>query len=56
MNEELSSIRSLPSGHQQLVSVIDSAESIRRSTKVRMMLLDQLPEGLLDRLLGSIRL
>ena len=56
MNEEEPSIRSLPSGDQQLVSIIDSAESIRRSTKVRMMLLDQLPESLLDRLLGSIRL
>ena len=44
------------SAHQQLVSVIDSAEGIRRSTKVRMMLLDQLSEGLLDRLLGSILL
>ncbi|KZR91190.1 hypothetical protein MITS9508_00428 [Synechococcus sp. MIT S9508] len=41
----------LPSGHQQLIGVIDPAKSICRSTQIGMMQLDQRPECLLDGLL-----
>ena len=44
------------SAHQQLIGVIDPAKGIRRSTQIGMMLFDQFPKGLLDRLLGGARL
>ena len=49
-------LAALPSGHQQLIGVINPAKSICRSTKIGMMHLDQRPECLLDGLLGGIRL
>ena len=49
-------LAALPSGHQQLIGVINPAKSICRSTQIGMMHLDQRPECLLDGLLGGIRL
>ena len=49
-------LAALPSGHQQLIGVINPAKSICRSTQIGMMHLDQRPECLLDGFLGGIRL
>ena len=47
--------RSLDSGHQQLISLVDTPKGLRRPTKVGMMLFNELPECLLDRRLGCPR-